>query len=119
MNLHEVNAQLNSTTYKNRLSRIPRILDSGANIIEIHPEDSMTIMPTHKNTPSINGNWCHNGEHSGGKTNFPTQVKNPPTRNFSRTCSPVPGKTHNHGPGRLMLSWVCGSANRLKDLGVT
>ena len=46
-NLHEVNYQLNSTTYKNRLSRIPRILDSGANIIAIHPEDSMTMIPTH------------------------------------------------------------------------
>ena len=48
INIHEVNYQLNSTTYKNILSRIPRILDSGANIIAIHPEDSMTIMPTHK-----------------------------------------------------------------------
>ena len=48
INLHEVNYQLKSTTYKNGLSRIPRMLDSGANIIAIHPEDSMTIMPTHK-----------------------------------------------------------------------
>ena len=47
INLHEVNYHLNSTTFKNRLSRIPRILDSGANIIAIHPEDSMTMMPTH------------------------------------------------------------------------
>ena len=48
INLHEVNYQLNSTTYKNRLSRIPRMLDSGANIIAIYPDYSMTIMPTHK-----------------------------------------------------------------------
>ena len=48
ISLHEVNYQLKSTTYKNRLSRIPRILDSGANIIAIHPEDSMKITPTHK-----------------------------------------------------------------------
>ena len=58
-------------------------------------------------------------EHSGGKTNFPTQVKKYPTRNVLRTCSPVPGKTHNRGPGCLMRSWVCGSANRLKILCVT
>ena len=38
---------MNSATFKDRLSKIPRILDSGANIIAIHPEDSMTKMPTH------------------------------------------------------------------------
>ena len=47
INLHEVNYQLNSTTFKNRLSKIPKILYSGANIIAIHPEDSMTMMPTY------------------------------------------------------------------------
>ena len=47
INLHEVNYQLNYATFKNRLSKIPRMLDSGANIIDIHSEDSMTIMPTH------------------------------------------------------------------------
>ena len=48
INLHDANYQLNSTTYKNRLSRIPRMLESGSNIIAIHPEDSMKNMPTNK-----------------------------------------------------------------------
>ena len=47
INLPDVNYHLNSATIKNRLSKIPRIMDSGANIIEIHPEYSMTMMPTH------------------------------------------------------------------------
>ena len=47
LNLPDVNYHLNSATIKNRTSTIPRMLDSGANIIEIHPEDSMTMMPTH------------------------------------------------------------------------
>ena len=47
INLPDVNYHLNSATIKNRLSKIPRMLDPGANIIEIHPEDSMTMMPTH------------------------------------------------------------------------
>ena len=47
INLPDVNYHLNSATIKNRLSKIPRMLGSGANIIEIHPEDSMAMMPTH------------------------------------------------------------------------
>ena len=47
INLHVVNYHLNSAKFKNRLSKIPRMLDSRANIISIHPEDSMTMTPTH------------------------------------------------------------------------
>ena len=47
LNLPDVNYHLNSATTKNRISTIPRMLDSGANIIATHPEDSMTMMPTH------------------------------------------------------------------------
>ena len=47
LNLPDVNYHLNSATIKNRISTIPKILDSGANIISIHPEDSMTMMPMH------------------------------------------------------------------------
>ena len=47
INLPDVNYHLNSATIKNRLSKIPRMLDSGDNIIAIHPEDSMTMMQTH------------------------------------------------------------------------
>ena len=47
INLPDVNYHLNSATIKNRLSKILRMLDSRANIIAIHPEDSMTMMPTH------------------------------------------------------------------------
>ena len=47
INLSDVNYHLNSATIKSRLSTVPIMLDSGANIIAIHPEDSMTMMPTH------------------------------------------------------------------------
>ena len=47
INLPDVNYHLNSATIKNSISTIPRMLDSGANIIAIHPEDSMAMMPTH------------------------------------------------------------------------
>ena len=47
LNLLDVNYHLNSATIKNRINIIPRMLDSGANIIAIHPEDEMTVMPTH------------------------------------------------------------------------
>ena len=47
LNLPDVNYHLNSTTIKNRISTIPIILDSGANIIEIQPEYQITMMPTH------------------------------------------------------------------------
>ena len=46
INLPDVNYHLNSATIKNRISTTPRMLDSGANIIAIHEEDSMTMMPT-------------------------------------------------------------------------
>ena len=47
LNLPDVNYHLNSATIKNRINTIPIILDSGANIIEIHPEDATNMMPTH------------------------------------------------------------------------
>ena len=47
LNLPDVNYHLKSATIKNRISTIPRMLDSGANIIVIQPEDSMKMMPTH------------------------------------------------------------------------
>ena len=47
LNLPDVNYHLNSATIKNRISTIPKMLESGANILSIHPEDAMTMMPTH------------------------------------------------------------------------
>ena len=47
INLPDVNYHLKSATIKDKLSQIPRMLDSGANIIAIHPDDSMRMMPTH------------------------------------------------------------------------
>ena len=47
INLPDVNYHFNSATIKIRISTIPRMLDSGANIIAIHPENSMTMIPTH------------------------------------------------------------------------
>ena len=47
INLHEVNYHFKSATFKNRLSKIPIMLDSGANIIAVHLEDSMKMMTTH------------------------------------------------------------------------
>ena len=46
LKLPDVNYHLNSATIKNRINTIPRILDSGANVISIHPEDAITMMPT-------------------------------------------------------------------------
>ena len=47
LNLPDVNYHLKSATIKNRISIIPRMLEAGANIIAIHPEDEMTMIPTY------------------------------------------------------------------------
>ena len=49
MNLLGVNIVGNSTTHiqQNIMRPIPRILNSGANIIAVHPEDAMERLPTH------------------------------------------------------------------------
>ena len=47
LNLPDVNYHLKSATIKNRINTIPIMIYSGANIIEIHPEDAITMMRTH------------------------------------------------------------------------
>ena len=47
LNLLDANYHLNSATVKNRINKIPRIMDSGANKIAVHPQDTMTVMTTH------------------------------------------------------------------------
>ena len=49
INLLDVNIVGNSTTHiqQNIMRPIPRMLDSGANIIAVHPEDAMERLPTH------------------------------------------------------------------------
>ena len=47
INLPDENYHLNSATIKNRIITISIMLDSRANIIEIHPEYSMKMMPIH------------------------------------------------------------------------
>ena len=81
-NAHEVNYQLNSTAYKNRLSRIPRIMDSGYNIIAIHLDDSMTIMPTHKPLHSPTATGAIMESTAEARLTFQHKFKNVPQEMF-------------------------------------
>ena len=109
---------MNSTTYKNRLSRIPRMLDSGANILEIHPEDSMEIIPTHKPLQASTATGAIMESTAEARLTL-RQVEECTTRNVPRTRSLVPSKTHHSGPGSFMRSRMCGGTNRLKGLCIT
>ena len=73
---------MNSTTYKNRLSRIPRMMDSGANTISIHPEDSMTIMPTHKPLQASTATGSIMESTAEASRNFRHKLKNIPQEIF-------------------------------------
>ena len=82
INLHEVNYQLNSATFKNRLSKIPRMMDSGANIIAIHPEDSMTMMPTHTPLQASTATGALMESTAEARLTFQHNLKNVPQQMF-------------------------------------
>ena len=73
---------MNSTKYKNRLSRIPRILDSGANTIAIHSEDSMTIMTTHKPLQASTATGAIMESTAEARLTFQHKLKNVPQEMF-------------------------------------
>ena len=82
INLTDVNYHLNSATIKNRLSKIPRMMDSGANIIAIHPEDSMTMMPTHTPLQASTATGAIMESTAEARLTFRHKLKNVPKGKF-------------------------------------
>ena len=73
---------MNSARFKNRLSKIPRMLDSGANIIAIHPEDSMTMMPTHTPLQASTSTGAIMESTAEARLTFRQKLKNVPQEMF-------------------------------------
>ena len=82
INLPDVNYHLNSATIKNRLSKIPRMLDSVANIIAIHPDDSMTMMPTHTPLQASTATGAITESTAEARLTFWHKLKNVPQQMF-------------------------------------
>ena len=82
INLPDVNYHLNSATIKNRLSKIPIMLDSGANIIEIHPEDLMPIIPTHTPLQASAATGAITESTAEARLTFQHKLKNVPQQMF-------------------------------------
>ena len=82
LNLPDVNYHLNSAAIKNRISTIPRMLDSGANIIAIHPEDAMTMMPTHTPLQESTATSALMESTAGARITFQHKLKNVPQQMF-------------------------------------
>ena len=82
INLPDVNYHLNSATIKNRVSKIPRILDSGANIISIHPEDSMTMIPKHTPLQAATATGAIMERTAEARLTFQHKLKNVPQQMF-------------------------------------
>ena len=82
INLPDVNYHLNSATIKNRISTIPRMLDSGANIISIHPEDSMKMMPTHTPLQASTATGALMESTAEARLTFQHNLKNVPQKMF-------------------------------------
>ena len=88
LNLPDVNYYLNSATIKNRISTIPRMLDSGANIIAIHPEDAMTMMPTHTPLQASTATGALVESTAEARLSFQHKLKNFPQQMFQRHVLP-------------------------------
>ena len=73
---------MSSATIINRLSKIPRMLESWANIIAIHPEDSMTMIPMHTplQTSTATGAIMESTEEA--RLTFQHKLKNGPQQMF-------------------------------------
>ena len=82
INLPDVNFHLKSATIKNRISTIPRMLDLGANIIEIHPEDSMTMMPTYTTLQVSTATGALMESTAEARITFHHKLKNVPQKMF-------------------------------------
>ena len=82
LNLPDVNYHLNSATIKNRISTIPRMLDSGANIIAIHPEYSTTMMPTHTPLQASMATGALMESTAEARLTFQHKLKNVPQQMF-------------------------------------
>ena len=101
INLPDVNYHLNSTTIKNRLSKIPRMLDSGANILEIHPEDSMTMMPTHTSLQASTATCALMESTEESRLTFQHKLKNFPQQMFQGHVLPFLARHNILGLGVL------------------
>ena len=82
INLPDVNYHLNSATIKYRLSTIPRMIDSRDNIIAIHPEDSMTMMPTHTPLQASTATGALKESTKEAQLTFQHKLKNVPQQMF-------------------------------------
>ena len=58
------------------------MLESGANIIEIHPEDSMTMMPTHKPLQASTTTGAIMESTAEARLTFRHKLKNVPQKMF-------------------------------------
>ena len=73
---------MKSATIKNRISTIPRILDSGANIIAIQPEYAMTMMPTHTPLQASTATGALMESTTEARLTFQHKLKNVPQQMF-------------------------------------
>ena len=88
INLPDVNYHLNSATIKNRISTIPRMLNSRANITSIHPEDSMIMMPTHTPLQESTATGALMEITAEARLTFQHKLKNVPQQMFQRHVLP-------------------------------
>ena len=73
---------MKSAAIRNRLSRIPRMLDSGDNIIAIHPEDSITMMPIHTPLQTSTAKGAIMESTAEARLTFHHKLKNVPQQMF-------------------------------------
>ena len=73
---------MNSATIKNIISTIPRMLDSGANLIVIHPEDSMKMMPAHTPFQASTATGALMESTAEARLTFQQKLKNVPQQMF-------------------------------------
>ena len=105
INLHDINYYLKSATFKNSLRKIPRMLDSGANIIAIHPEDSMTMMPTHTPLQASMATGAIMESIAEARLTFQQKLKNVPQQMFQGHIIPFLARHTIVGLGVLCDHW--------------
>ena len=80
---------------------IPRILDSGCNIIAIHPKDLQTKIPTHKPLKASNASVAIMESTPEARLNFKHDLRNVPKDMFEGHVLPTLAKHKIVGLGVL------------------
>ena len=90
-----------NTAVKKHYEPIPRMLDSGCNIIAIHPKDLHTILPTHKPLKASTASSAIMENTSEARLNFNHDLRNVPKYMFEGHVQPTLAKHTIVGLGVL------------------